>query len=605
VVLSGHTFALAILLLVQLPGPAQRGDSMSAMIVGQVVDGESGRPLAGALVAVTGPPAADGGPVPRILTGSDGRFVFRGLRRGSYNLGALKSGFSDGAYGRTRPAGPSVPLTLADGERTGEPVLRLWRHASISGAVLDELGEHLVGVRVQAYRRTTIAGQRRYLPTGTALTDDRGIYRVGGLIPGDYIVGTVSRHVSLPLSAAGEMAGGGTGAAALLGVMPQASTQMIHLGGAGYVVGNGTATPPPHDQGRVQIYPSMFHPGAPAGDAATVIPLRAGEEHLSADLRLSPVVTVSVSGRAVGPDGPVNTTALRLVAANTPEIPLENDAIATLTDRNGAFTFPVVPTGHYRVVLLRGVAGPGARLNTEQNSVLWADMPVSVGEEDITGLAVSALAGVRVSGRVELEGSGSAGWPSLNTIPVLIEPADRVPGAAVSTIIVRVSDAGEFRSPPLPGGRYYVRIQNSPAGWMFKSATLEGRDAVDTPLEIAGDTPNVLITFTDRWSGVRGVVQNRQGPDNGAVVIVFPTDRETWGSSGANPRRVRTIRPGKSGEYSLNMPPGEYYILAVPDEQAADWQDPAFMDAASRAAVRVAIVEGERKLQDLRTREMR
>jgi hypothetical protein len=123
-------------------------------------------------------------------------------------------------------------------------------------------------------------------------------------------------------------------------------------------------------------------------------------------------------------------------------------------------------------------------------------------------------------------------------------------------------------------------------------------------MHVVADTMNVVVTFTDRWSGLRGFVQNRQGRDSGAAVLVFPTDSETWASSGVNPRRVRSVRPNKTGEYSLNLPPGEYYVIAVPDAQTADWQDPTLLQSASRAATRVRIADGERRSQDLLTSEI-
>ena len=606
---SSRALTLAALFAAQIAGGPPRGDSMSGLIVGQVVDGESGRPLLGAVVAIGGPPGRRGVSPPRVLTGSDGRFVFRGLRRGNYTLTAFKAGFADGAHGRTRPAGPSVPLSLDDGQRTGDALIRLWKHASISGTILDESGERLIGVRVQAYRRAVITGRRRYVPAGTGATDDRGVYRISGLIPGHYIVGAVTRQVMVPGSIAQEI-GQGTplrgAAASEIGLASQGSSlQMIPLGDAAYVVGGGVPVPPPPGQGRLAIYPATFHPAAPAGDAASVIALRPGEEHLSADMQLAPVATVSLSGHVVGPDGPVNTTALRLVAANTAEIARESDSLATMTDRNGRFTFPAVPSGHYTLRLLRGALPQPPRLEPALNTVVWADTPVSLGVEDIHGLVVEALPGIRIGGRIEFEGSGATRQPAPANIEITIEAADAIPGTAGRAASARVDSRGEFRSAPLPGGRYYVRIVNSPAGWMFKSAVNEGRDVADTPLTLAADTLGVVITFTDRWSGVRGSVQNRQGPDPAAAVIVFPTDSDTWESSGLNPRRVRIVRPSRTGEYSLNVPPGDYYVIAVRDEQAADWQDPSFLEAASRAAARVVIREGERKVQELLTRELR
>jgi hypothetical protein len=597
-----HILTLLLLSAQQIGQPSRQADSMTGLIVGQVVDGESERPIAGAIVALNGPPSGSGAAHPFILTGSDGRFVFRALRRGSYDILGSKPGYVAGAHGRTRPAGPSVPLQLADGERNGDAIIRMWKQASISGTVVDEAGERLIGVRVQAYRRTVVSGRRRYVPAASALTDDRGVYRVSTLIPGDYIVGAVARQTVVPLSMAGEIGfltpGGVT--ASVIGAQRASAGSMLQVRDAALILGGGAPIPPPVENGRLATYPPMFHPNAPTGDSATVISLRPGAEYLSADLQVKPVPAVTISGYVGGPEGPVTMTPLRLVAANTIDISLDDDATSTMTDRSGRFTFPAVPSGHYNLRLQRGMLRPSVSM--EPNALIWTDLPLSVGNEDIDNLVVEAQAGVRIGGRIDFEGKAP---PPFNRVSVTIEPADP-PSAMGNTVIrTRTNDAGEFESQPLPGGRYYVRVQNSPSGWMFKSATADGHDVVDTPMNVSADARNVVVTFTDRWSGIRGIVQNAQGPDATAAVVILPTDTDTWGSSGANPRRVRLIRPSKTGEYSANLPAGEYYVIAVPDAQTADWQDPVFLDAASRAAVRVSIAEGERKSQDLRTREMR
>jgi hypothetical protein len=165
---------------------------------------------------------------------------------------------------------------------------------------------------------------------------------------------------------------------------------------------------------------------------------------------------------------------------------------------------------------------------------------------------------------------------------------------------------GEFSAPNgRPAGRYYVRVVNSPRGWMFLGATVEGRDVTDIPLSLTSSVHNIIVSFTDRWSGIQGSVQSASGRDDAALVLVFPTDPELWGSSGAAARRVRSVRTQRTGEYSVTVPPGDYYVVAVPDESAADWQDPDFMGAASRGATRVRVGLGERKIQDLRTRGSR
>jgi hypothetical protein len=59
------------------------------------------------------------------------------------------------------------------------------------------------------------------------------------------------------------------------------------------------------------------------------------------------------------------------------------------------------------------------------------------------------------------------------------------------------------------------------------------------------------------------------------------------------------------GEFGINgVLPGEYYLMAVPEESAADWRDPAALDALARVATRITIAEGETKTIGLRVTEI-
>ena len=591
----------ALLLLSAVQGPPQ-APRASALVVGQVIDAGTGRPVAGAIVGLGGPsiPSAQ---EPRVLTGSDGRFVFRDLRRGEHTITATKPGYVNGAHGRNRPGGPSAPLTLNDNERVGDVVIRIWRHASISGTVADESGELLVGIQVRAFRRSVAGNRRRYIFSSSGTTDDRGIYRIGGLVPGDYIVAAISRHTAVPLSlyrnrAPGTPPGNPLVDGGLLGPTDTTGFAVLEAGNAGLVLGRGTVVPPPSPEGRLFVYPTTFHPSTTSGGSGQVITVRSGEEYPNADLQLTPVPTATVSGFVFGPDGPVKRAMLRLVPANTLELASELDLPTTITDAGGAFTLPAVPSGHYTIRLNRG--GPGGSQST---GPLWLDEPISVGTNDIEGLTLSATTGLKISGRLDFEGDQSRLRVALTNIQILIEPADIVPQTAA--FFARPSTSGEFVSTPVPGGRYYIRVPSSPAGWMLKSVAIDGRDVADTPFTLSQEPTHVVITFTDRWSGLRGSVLSVAGRDTEALIVVFPTDRDAWGSTGMSPRRMRSTRASKSGEYSFNLPPGDYFVIAVPEEQSADWQDPDFLEAASRAAARVSIGEGERKVQDLQTREVR
>ena len=64
---------------------------------------------------------------------------------------------------------------------------------------------------------------------------------------------------------------------------------------------------------------------------------------------------------------------------------------------------------------------------------------------------------------------------------------------------------------------------------------------------------------------------------------------------------MRSARVRDNGEFSLgSVPVGEYYLTAILDEDAADWQDPAGLDALARTATRITINEGDQKTVTLR-----
>jgi hypothetical protein len=203
---TGHAILWAVLVL-GLPQGQPPAPPPTGLIVGRVVDGSSGRPIAGAIVTLVGgalipgstlPVSLSGGP--RAITNAGGQFVFRKLAKGAYILQTTRAGYADGAYGRRRPEGSMVSLLVDDGQRVGDVVIPMWKYGAISGNVVDEAGEPLIGVQVRAFQRRMMAGRRRILEGPTAQTDDRGFYRIANLIPGEYLIAFVWREASVPMS---------------------------------------------------------------------------------------------------------------------------------------------------------------------------------------------------------------------------------------------------------------------------------------------------------------------------------------------------------------------------------------------------------------------
>ncbi|MBM3751885.1 MAG: carboxypeptidase regulatory-like domain-containing protein [Acidimicrobiia bacterium] len=113
-----------------LQGPNTKPmEAGGGLIVGRVVDGVEGSGVSGAIVTLT---LAGFTPL-RVQADSDGRFAFRALPKGSFNISTSRPGYVDGAAGRTRPGGPGRGVTLTDDQRMGDVEIPMWRFAAITG----------------------------------------------------------------------------------------------------------------------------------------------------------------------------------------------------------------------------------------------------------------------------------------------------------------------------------------------------------------------------------------------------------------------------------------------------------------------------------------
>ena len=81
----------------------------------------------------------------------------------------------------------------------------LARAGVIAGTVFDEFGDPAFNVPVRAVRFIYTNGFQQLMNAGTATTtDDRGMYRVAGLMPGEYLVSAVPRDTVTSLAAQAE-----------------------------------------------------------------------------------------------------------------------------------------------------------------------------------------------------------------------------------------------------------------------------------------------------------------------------------------------------------------------------------------------------------------
>jgi hypothetical protein len=136
--------------------------------------------------------------------------------------------------------------------------------------------------------------------------------------------------------------------------------------------------------------------------------------------------------------------------------------------------------------------------------------------------------------------------------------------------------------------------------WFVRSIVHDGREIGDAWFDLGDrDLNDVVITLTDRAATLAGTLTGAAGgaaPDY--FIIVFPTERDRWyvGS-----RRIRAVRPATDGAFSVTgLSAGDYNLAAVTDVDQNQWFDPAFLDQLIPTAIKVTLVEGETRTQNLR-----
>ena len=565
------------------PPPAPTTGAIS----GVVMDGATGKPIGGATVSFWSFDTHD----PRsyaqsMLTDAKGRFVFLRLpRTDGCNLYVSKSGYADGGLDPRFSFGTAA-MALKESEWVPNVTLTLWRNGGISGRVVDEASEPAVGIPVRALRVILVSGMPHVDAGPIGTTDDRGIYRIGSLPPGKYLVMVPSVQSSAPAStSARTLAGRRTDAAP--NEPPLTNGAGLNLGHDRLVIGN-YATPPPATD-RLMAYPTVFYPGARALTSATPIDLAPGQEKGGVDFALQPVPVVRVSGTVISSGALDPNFVLRLLPRGSENLGVGSEQATALVSASGAFTFLGVPSGSYTIdaglsvtqFSTVGVNGlpltPGMRVpesrpvsvsSAPDDVVLfvrradvidreWAALPIDVGADDVTGLSVTLRPTATVSGEIVWDGPPGPRFPYVD-----IEPA--------------AGDARLFPTPPsgfpptkqlfsvagLGAGEYVIRPHL--AGTTVVRIVANGHDVTTRTIDTSsGDISGVVVTVTTKATRISGSVRDVTGPGQQTSVIAFPIEKRQWSRYGLTPLTIKATT-FLGPRYTLSgLPPGEYFVVAV------------------------------------------
>ena len=360
---------------------AQQQTPATGIIAGTVTVEGGGTPVRRARVTLTG---AGLRPSRTATTNEQGQFSFPQLPAGRFTLGASKPGYVDITYGAKKPGRPGTPITLADGEKLDKINFHLPRGSVLTGVVVDENGEPSPGTQVRAMRVVMRTGEKTLQQSGSDTTDDRGVYRIYGQQPGDYIVSAVPRNAGLgdlrqtmaaeiesllqQAQAAGATpgapggggpGGGGRGGGGRGGQQGLGQLQNFVNGGGGgrgqQFLDQANALQQQlqqQDQEQTVAYAPVYYPGTIAPGSATTLTLAVGEERGNVDFQLQIVPTARVEGTISSSTGSipqgVQIQITPMGQANVPSMPGMNTNM-TRVNQDGHFVFTGITPGQYTI----------------------------------------------------------------------------------------------------------------------------------------------------------------------------------------------------------------------------------------------------------------
>jgi hypothetical protein len=622
--------------------PVLEAPKGTGAISGVVTDATTGRPIEGAIVSLG---VTTGGPViltlPRVVTDPKGRFLFRDLAPSTkYYIRAAHVGYAPARFGSSGPSVPSsrlsdleirttddiVTIAVAADQWVGELQIPLWRLGSITGRVLDERGEPVVGVAVRGFCTAWVAGHTQVVGTDVVTTDDRGEYRLANLRPDKYAVSVLSVQSTVLDSTPEAEQRRAVGELSRVSGGSNPGLPAVDVDGTHRLAISNFATPPPPSSTAPRAYAAQFYPGTSAMSNAQLVEIPYGGSRRGVDFHLQPVPAVKVSGRLEGA-GDASSMLLRLIPAGSERLGFGSEAATTVVERDGSFTFLNVPSGEYTLLAQAvfgeltsgngevslpdapgfpagvGQAGMGSSLpglsysSHTGKAKMWGRASVAVGASNVSDLVVALHPAITVRGRVVI--SGGSGLRVSASISA--QPANGDPSLGGISAYVPVNGETPFSLEGLGGGTYLIGLPSFFAQYAsVASVTSAGREIRDTGLDTSAgrDIDDVVITLTENVTSIQGTVHGDAAA--GAAVIVFPVDRARWVDYGFDPLLIKSKAADNDGVFLIKgLPEGEYFAVAVDRSQHDRWTNPTFLEAASAVATRISLEWGDKKAIDL------
>ena len=453
-----------VLLLALAPWAAAQQANQAApdtwRISGKVVDALSGAPLARCSVEIG--PTEDRGASRSIETGNDGVFAFDGLAQGKYRLSASKRGYLPQDY--EQHDNFSTAIAVGPGLQSEGLNFKVVPQAVITGVVTEEHGEPVRRAQVRLFKDQDRLGIRSTVQRQTTATDDRGVYQLARIDPGNYYLA---------------VSGQPWYAQALRHSLPNEKEEE-------------PASP------LDVAYPTTFYPQATDSEDATPIPIRGGER-IQADVTLNAQPALHVRIRL-----PVQDQESGFGLRMSQSIFGQVEPVSSFgqTVQNGVMEISGILPGHYDFTLFH--PGPG---DPTAESTHFTGEVTSSTTELTPGDAESE---VTVTGKVtSVDGKIPSGG-------ITLRPHQG------RTYTAMLDKAGEF-DVKVPPGDYEI-VGQIPQMYLTQLTAQDGVVKNRVLTVKAGSTPKLELIASKGFGQIDGVAKRGDQPASGIMVLLAPDD---------------------------------------------------------------------------------
>jgi hypothetical protein len=460
-----------------------------------------------------------------------GHFTIPLPSAGSWQLTAGARGFITQAYEEHELFSSAIVLTAA--KPTMELQFSISPTASIAGIVVDEAGEPIRTAQVSLQLLPPPGpdgAQRTGRIRSISRTDDRGMYELSQIAPGDYRISVQAQ----PWYA--------------VAAQHQDPTDSARL-----------------DPSLDLAYPVTWFPGADDPEGAETLTVHPGDTR-RADFHLSPIPSVHL--RILPQPGLTGANGVPMMSVPSVQQILSGVGqtfipVSTHTDSHGEVDIGGLAPGLYQIRLSGFGQQRGSSLvNLNGGSVQILDLNSPANEARITfhfdGLSELDSRTLDVSLIDNITGQGNFLSNDGDVGPRNLRGWER-----------RGSDAD--RTVEVPPGRYEVVLRGKPdlylAGMTAKGAEVTGRHVTVT----AGSSTLTLQIASGRAT-LSGIATFQGKPSVGAMVLLVPTTIE-------DPNGFRILRRDQTntdGSFDLaDIIPGQYILLAIDHGWQINWNDPS------------------------------